>query len=103
MKVTTQAQENYTILSQQGFADVLVNNVTNEKSLHGTKTFKTGDVVSSVDDRISTKTATYSATLAQPLIWDFSSVQGYTMAATNAGSSDIAAGNGVKRGNFRQV
>ncbi len=44
--------------------------------------YKTGDSVFVVDDKISTKTHTYSAVLSNPLNWDYyGSVQSYTMTA----------------------
>ena len=55
MKAATEPEESYTILIQQSFAEVLVNNATNEKSLHLTKKFKVGDVVSEFSaDTVST-------------------------------------------------
>ena len=46
MKAINETQQNYTIHSQQGFADVLINNITNEKSLHSNENFKAGAIVS---------------------------------------------------------
>lgn len=48
--------------------------------------YKSGDVVKVVDDRISTKTATYTAALTNSLAWvyDASTVSSFTMSATNA-------------------
>ncbi len=46
--------------------------------------YKAGDVVQEVDNSISTKTATYTATLPQALTWSYgSTLPSFTMAASN--------------------
>ncbi|MBA2613658.1 MAG: T9SS type A sorting domain-containing protein [Bacteroidetes bacterium] len=51
--------------------------------------YKAGSVVSVVDDKISTKTYTYSTTLASPLNWDyFGSTTSYTMGAAASAVSN---------------
>lgn len=50
--------------------------------------YKAGDVVQVVDDKISTKTYSYSTTLTQPLNWDyFGSLTSYTMGAAASSSA----------------
>lgn len=50
--------------------------------------YKAGDVVQVVDDKISTKTYSYSTTLTQPLNWDYNgSLTSYTMGASPSSSA----------------
>ncbi|MDO9001453.1 MAG: T9SS type A sorting domain-containing protein [Bacteroidota bacterium] len=50
--------------------------------------YKAGDVVTVVDDKISTKTYSYSTTLTQPLNWDYyGSLTSYTMGAAASSSA----------------
>ncbi|MBL7912012.1 MAG: T9SS type A sorting domain-containing protein [Bacteroidia bacterium] len=50
--------------------------------------YKAGDIVQVVDDKISTKTYTYSTTLSQPLSWDYNgSLTSYTMGAAASSSA----------------
>jgi hypothetical protein len=50
--------------------------------------YKAGDVVTVVDDKISTKTYSYSTTLTQPLNWDYStSLTSFTMGAAASSSA----------------
>ncbi len=50
--------------------------------------YKAGDVVQVVDDKISTKTYSYSTTLTSPLNWDyFGSLTSYTMGAAASSSA----------------
>lgn len=47
--------------------------------------YKTGDVLTIVDDKISTKTYSYTTTLSQPLKWGYgNTLTSYTMSAPNA-------------------
>ena len=46
METINAIPKNYTIVSQQSFAVVLMQHITNQKSLHSNKVFKVGDIVS---------------------------------------------------------
>lgn len=52
-------QQNYTTLTQQPFADVVLNNTTNQKLLQATKKFKKGVVLQQFSASTTSKTPTY--------------------------------------------
>jgi hypothetical protein len=59
MKAIIQTNKNYTILSQQGFADILSNNITSEKLLQNSKKIIAGDIVSKFSAKIISTKPTY--------------------------------------------
>lgn len=59
MNSNLQTQSSYTILNHQAFANVLQNNITNEKSLNTTKAFKKNEVLCSFSGGTISLTPTY--------------------------------------------
>ncbi len=59
MNSNLQTKQSYTIFCHQAFADVLQNNITNEKSLHTTKAFKKNEVLCNFSGGAVSTTPTY--------------------------------------------
>ena len=59
MNQQPQIQATYTILNHQGFADVMINNLTGEKSLHSLQQFKKDAIVCEFSTGVTSSIPTY--------------------------------------------